>query len=428
MTCGNDTIEGAETCDGTDLAGQDCTTQGFSGGTLACAGDCSGFDTSACTGPVSNCCVANGTPGCDDATCETAICAVDAFCCSTQWDQICADAATGADGGGNECAACTGPTCGDDLAEDTEVCDGTDLAGEDCVSQGFAGGTLACAADCSGFDTSGCTGPSDCCVANGTPGCDDATCETAICAVDAFCCSTQWDQICADAATGADGGGNECAACSGPSCGDDLVEGTEVCDGTDLAGEDCVSQGFAGGTLACAADCSGFDTSGCTQPSDCCIPNGTPGCDDATCETAICAVDPFCCSTQWDQICTDSATGADGGGNECAICAGPSCGDGVANGTEVCDGADLAGADCVSQGFAGGTLACAADCSGYDTSSCTGPSDCCIANGTPGCDDATCETAICAVDPFCCSTQWDQVCSDAATGADGGGNDCAVCG
>ncbi|MAZ40581.1 hypothetical protein CL654_00480, partial [bacterium] len=35
QTCGNNVIEGTETCDGTQLNGQSCTTQGFDGGTLS---------------------------------------------------------------------------------------------------------------------------------------------------------------------------------------------------------------------------------------------------------------------------------------------------------------------------------------------------------------------------------------------------------
>lgn len=48
QTCGNNTREGLEVCDGTDLFGQTCISQGFDGGTLACDGTCTGFDTSAC--------------------------------------------------------------------------------------------------------------------------------------------------------------------------------------------------------------------------------------------------------------------------------------------------------------------------------------------------------------------------------------------
>ncbi len=48
------------------------------------------------------------------------------------------------------------------------------------------------------------------------------------------------------------------------TCGNGAVDGDEVCDGTKLDGKTCVSQGLAGGTLACQADCKTFDLSGCT--------------------------------------------------------------------------------------------------------------------------------------------------------------------
>jgi len=47
--------------------------------------------------------------------------------------------------------------CGNGIADPGEVCDGADLQGQTCVTQGFAGGTLACSADCHSFDYSGCT-------------------------------------------------------------------------------------------------------------------------------------------------------------------------------------------------------------------------------------------------------------------------------
>jgi hypothetical protein len=46
-------------------------------------------------------------------------------------------------------------------------------------------------------------------------------------------------------------------------CGDGIVGGTEECDGSNLNGESCTSQGYDSGTLSCAADCT-FDTSGCS--------------------------------------------------------------------------------------------------------------------------------------------------------------------
>jgi hypothetical protein len=97
-------------------------------------------------------------------------------------------------------------TCGDDVAEGTEVCDGQDLGGQDCMAQGFDGGTLGCAGDCSDYDTS---------------------------------------------------------ACTVIECGNGAIEGMETCDGAELDGQTCMSQGFDGGALACVADCSTYNTSAC---------------------------------------------------------------------------------------------------------------------------------------------------------------------
>jgi len=47
--CGDARVDMGEQCDEADLAGADCTTLGFTAGTLACLGSCR-FDTSGCTG------------------------------------------------------------------------------------------------------------------------------------------------------------------------------------------------------------------------------------------------------------------------------------------------------------------------------------------------------------------------------------------
>ncbi len=47
--CGNNVKGPEETCDGSDLDGKTCVTQGFSSGTLSCASDCKSFVTSSCT-------------------------------------------------------------------------------------------------------------------------------------------------------------------------------------------------------------------------------------------------------------------------------------------------------------------------------------------------------------------------------------------
>jgi len=46
--CGNGVKESGEQCDGSDLAGASCTSQGYTGGTLSCNSSCN-FITSACT-------------------------------------------------------------------------------------------------------------------------------------------------------------------------------------------------------------------------------------------------------------------------------------------------------------------------------------------------------------------------------------------
>ena len=41
-------------------------------------------------------------------------------------------------------------------------------------------------------------------------------------------------------------------------------------------------------------------------------------------------------------------------------------------------------------------------------------SDCCEANGTPGCDDPACEEVVCKIDPLCCEVEWDRGCGEMA--------------
>ncbi|MBD3868355.1 MAG: trypsin-like peptidase domain-containing protein [Acidobacteria bacterium] len=67
------------------------------------------------------------------------------------------------------------------------------------------------------------------------------------------------------------------------TCDGGVIDPGEDCDGTDLGGETCVSQGFDSGVLACSGSCS-FDTSGCDLA---CMPKGD------TCE-----VNSDCCSNK----------------------------------------------------------------------------------------------------------------------------------
>lgn len=168
--CGNDLVEGTETCDGTQLGGATCESLGLTAGALSCASDCRSLDRSACGAAA---------------------------------------------------------TCGNAAIDGPEVCDGV-MLNEDCTDRGFGGGTLSCLPNCNGYDTRACTAPQ-------------------------------------------------------PMCGDNRVEGVEVCDGTQLGGVTCQSLGFASGTLSCAADCMSRVTSGCTGGS--CTPD---------CTGRVCGNDPVC--------------------------------------------------------------------------------------------------------------------------------------
>ncbi|MHC4992590.1 MAG: hypothetical protein ACYTGC_16590, partial [Planctomycetota bacterium] len=59
---------------------------------------------------------------------------------------------------------------------------------------------------------------------------------------------------------------------------------------------------------------------------------------------------------------------------------------------------------------------CFADgsCVNQTRENCEATSDCCIANGTPGCTNPGCQTLVCNVDPFCCDTSWDNICAGEA--------------
>jgi len=160
-------------------------------------------------------------------------------------------------------------------------------------------------------------------------------------------------------------------------CGNNIKEGSEKCDGTDLNGKNCVSQSFTGGTLSCSSSCQ-FDTSQCTGAG--------PVCGDDSCNG--------------DETCSSCLA-------DCGIC--PVCGNDIKEGTEVCDGTDLNGETCSSQGLDSGTLSCESDCSGFDTSGCLIEPVCgnSIVEGSEKCDSGT--NCIAAGQPSECTCQTDYI-------------------
>jgi hypothetical protein len=108
----------------------------------------------------------------------------------------------------------------------------------------------------------------------------------------------------------------------------------------------------------------GDDASGSCAHPICATGVGlAPACDP--CATALCAADPYCCTTAWDGTCVGEVT---------SIC-GQSC-------TVVPDG--------------GGGGQCAHPV--------------CAAGGPLDASCTSCATSLCAQDPYCCSTAWDATC------------------
>lgn len=102
----------------------------------------------------------------------------------------------------------TPPFCGNERVEADrgEICDGSNLNGEDCTTIGFDGGSLSCGSNCQHV-TNACT-----------------------------------------------------------TCDNGLLETGEACDGNELRGHTCRSEtGFGFGELGCSATCDGFDTSDCRR-------------------------------------------------------------------------------------------------------------------------------------------------------------------
>jgi hypothetical protein len=93
------------------------------------------------------------------------------------------------------------------------------------------------------------------------------------------------------------------------------------------------------------------------------------GCADDAIEACVCAVDPVCCESGWDELCVLHVEQAGCGG--CTF--GPS-----------------------STDFG---------------------SDCCIPSEDPGCPDEMVSACVCESDPFCCKVQWDELCVDGGIAA-----------
>lgn len=438
--CGDAVRTGTEVCDGRDLGGASCVTEGFDGGTLTCDDSCSGLVTTACITLPTDVCGDGRRTGpeiCDagdlgGATCVSrgytagtllcgGDCTFDEVFCNQCGDGLISgsEACEGSDLGGATCASegyasgtltCTGcgldtsgcTLCGNDTRDGSETCDGSDLGGTTCEMLGFTGGTLGCLSGCL-FDVSGCVGTVvDVCgdgVATGSEVCDNSDLNGGSCSSLGF-------------VDGALTCGSDCtfetASCS--RCGDGVLDPEESCDGSVPVELTCSTEGFAAGTLGCSATCE-LDVTACTLCGNGAIDTGEV-CDGDDFGTTSCGSlglgegSLACLAT-----CVIDTAG-------CAISPANLCGDGVATGDESCDGDDLLGLSCDALGFASGALACTADCM-LNTTACVAPeTDTSVdagedSTGDSGSDDATTDDTT----PPAKKAKSDEGCSAAGGGS-----------
>ena len=220
-------------------------------------------------------------------------------------------------------------------------------------NRGCDAGNLACGSS----DAGSCLKP------HGTPYCNDELVCIFVCATNPLCCSVSWDASCvaiADTATG----------CGGPATGGCFAEHgnspycsiADCCESVCARDPTCCIVGWDAGCVTLAiAECI---SCGDADAGSCFIPRSTPYCSDGVCCNSVCAVDPACCSTVWDQPCVDFAG---------LVCQQLACGSAQA-------------------------------------------ASCCLSHNTPFCSDAECCKTVCAIDPFCCEGRWDTTCvSEAIT-------------
>lgn len=215
--------------------------------------DCAEEETTACGNGNSSCYqVADPfSPFCSDESCCIIVCAIDNYCCIEDWDVVCVDFAL------EICAGC-----------------GSDEAG-------------------SAFE------------ANGTPGCSDPDCCETVCAIDAYCCTDEWDVFCRDLAivqcTGCaddDAGSpyqSHGAGSNDPECCENVCESDIFCC-NEQWDELCVES-----AVVLCAGC-GDEEAGSPFTN-----NGSPGCEDIGCCIRVCENDPYCCESNWDAACARSA-------------------------------------------------------------------------------------------------------------------------
>ena len=363
-------------------------------------------------GSAGDCFVSHPAPSCNDGSCCTLVCAADPFCCTTSWDALCVSGAI---------ELC--PNCGDAetgscyLVHAGRFCDNATCCDAVCAVDAYCCNVSwdylcanAAVASCPG-----CGNPNtgSCYEIHTTPYCADAACCTLVCAADPFCCNTQWDSFCANAATA------NCPGCGNPgadSCY--TIHATPYCADATCCTNVCGTDPFCCNVawdLLCTNEAAAL-CPGCGNPNSgsCYEAHTTPYCADAVCCATVCALDPWCCNNSWDSICANEAV------TSCPGCGNPSAGDcTIAHATAYCQDATCCAQVCAVDVFCCNSSwdsFCASQAIALCVNTCAGSlaNDCCVAHANPSCNEAACCSAVCAIDSFCCTNSWDSICANRA--------------
>jgi cysteine-rich repeat protein len=275
--------------------------------------------------------------------------------------------------------SCQLATCGDLFIQaGVETCDGSNIAGQTCMTQSFDGGVLVCAPDCSAFDTSNChlcgnavLEPGENCdgsVFMGNVTCEDFGPGGSTVANGMLVCTSSCTVI-------------DDSGCT--YCGDDMQENPEQCDGIDLGGNSCQTEApvgtmASGGTATCNPNCT-VNIDDCTYCGDLVVEMPNEDCESGMLGGQTCVSQGFDGGTLGCTSCMFNT-------NNCT-----ECGDDVREGTEQCDGADLNGATCTSilGGAYRGPLTCTITCQ-YNTDACCLNADQPCAGNAAACCSGVC--------------------------------------
>jgi hypothetical protein len=368
-----------------------------------------------------DCLSPHATPGCNVAACCASTCAIDATCCTVAWDADCAQLANAF------CSICGASGLGSCfLPHATSKCDDATCCSTVCQFDAFCCSVqwdATCAfyanALCESGDPGTCGDPDagGCDVPHGTPACDDAACCEAVCAKDPTCCTQAWDSLCVAYAA---------AACSGqcePPCPPGSVTEDEQCG--IHANDACINpvQGNQPQQLTGGRACGWLSYEPATGLQRIDVDVWSLTVPDPDGDGVARVTLGFTCNAGTFAALVPAGS--------CAIAQAPihaqvsSCIESVG---QACIPAGQWWVVCTSGTFPQQQAPEPYPCPGRPYTlrievdqvcevPCDSTDSCISPHGTPGCNDAACCTATCAVDPYCCEKEWDAGCVAAAVQA-----------